>query len=195
MPDFPSLSSSPSSLGDQFVEERIPIGLPWRILVLSIVLFGFSLFIYFGVEWGYAAYLTKKEKTIDASIQQLGAQVSAEDQEKIVNFYSQLTNLKKVLDRHGFASNFFNFLERNTFGGIYYTSATFSSNGSLLALRGHGASMQSVVEQLTQFDRAPELLKVVADQISFDKDGVSFNVTLTFRSTYFDAPRTLSSSL
>lgn len=162
------------------------MGMPWRVLIFSIVLFAFSILIYFGIRFGYSSYLDSREETLDKDIEQLSNQVSAEDQNELVKFYSQLTNLKKALDRHSYGSNIFSFLEKNTIGSVYWENAVYNDSGTVV-LRGHAASLDNVVEQLTVFERRPELVKTEVQNISLEK-GVSFNALLSFKGSYYEQP-------
>lgn len=181
----------PPNLEEQFVAESIPIGLPWRLLVFSLVLFGLSVSVYFGLKFGYSSYLKAETESIDNKIDNLAKEVSQEDQQNFVNFYSQLINLKRVLDQHEFSSNLFGFLERNTIQTVYYNDASFSSDNRTMLLKGEAESSEVLVQQLNVFEKTPELEKVILDQMVFDsaKRNVGFSVALIFRQNFFSQPR------
>src|SRR3989344_6383117 len=136
-------------LEEEFATETIPVGLPWRLLIFSIIIFGFAVSIYFGLRFGYGNYLDREARTLDKKIEELGAQVKQEDQQNFINFYSQLINLKKALDRHVFASNIFGFVERNTLGTVYFTGAEFLADGRSLDLVGRADSAETLIQQLS----------------------------------------------
>ncbi len=178
-------ASPQNSLREQFVTENIPVGFPWRLFTFSLILFLFSVFVFFGLKFGYASYLTGQTSALDKKIQDLSNRVSVEDQARFIGFYSQLANLKKILDRHGFSGNIFNFLEKNTVGEVFYTDADFSAGDNELALKGFAASSEMLVAQLSLFDKAPEVKSVFLNQTNTDRGGVSFTLTLDFKPDFF----------
>ena len=180
-----------AKLEEQFVSEAIPIGLPWRLLVFATILFGFALLIYFGLRFGYANFLNAEAENLDKKIEELSLQVREEDQQNFINFYSQLINLKKVLDRHIFPSNIFNFLEKNTLGNVYYNRAEFSAREKSLDLSGLANGAQVLVQQLSLFDRASELDGVILEQMSLDpkSGGATFAAKLNFDDNFLPLPR------
>lgn len=180
----------PTSLEEQFVTEAIPVGLPWRLLVFSLVIFGLSLSVFFGLKFGYAKYLDREGEITDKKIKDLAQQVKQEDQKRFINFYSQLFNLQKILDNHAFTANIFDFLERSTLGNVYYTDASFLRDGNIINLKGTAASSEAIVQQLNIFDKAPELARVVLDQMTFDQRGqsVGFSISAAFSDEFFKKP-------
>ncbi len=187
-PTTPTTPPSPSGLQDQFVSEIIPVGFPWRLFIFSLTLFLFSLFIFVGLRFGYNSYINTVTSDLDKKIENLGGQVSQEDQQNFINFYSQLVNLKKVLDRHGFTAGIFSFLEKNTLGKIYYIDADFAVPESSLTLKGAAASSESLINQLALFDESPEIDQVILNQMNSNEEGVSFGLTLFFNPDFFKKP-------
>lgn len=178
-----------AKLEEQFTTEAIPVGLPWRLLVFTVIIFAFSIVIYFGLRFGYETYLTQQAATLDQQINQLTSQVNQTDQQNFINFYSQLINLKTALGNHDFSSNLFNFLEKNTIGSVYYTEANFSLSGNSLDLKGEAVSVDALVQQMNIFDKAPELAGNTLNQLTFDPKGlVGFSVHLVFNDNFFNQP-------
>ncbi|KKU94365.1 MAG: hypothetical protein UY26_C0002G0147 [Candidatus Jorgensenbacteria bacterium GW2011_GWA1_48_13] len=177
--------SPQNSLREQFVTENIPVGFPWRLFTFSLILFLFSIFVFFGLRFGYASYLTNQTSALDKKIQDLSSRVSVEDQARFIGFYSQLANLKKILDRHGFPGNTFSFLEKQTVGEVFYTDADFRAEDSKLILKGLAVSSEVLIAQLSLFDRAPEVANVFLNQTNVDRGGVTFTLTLDFKPDFF----------
>lgn len=178
-----------NNLREQFVREQISVGLPWHLLIFSIFLFGFSIFIYFGLRVGYESYLSARDAELDKKIEDLSKQVSKEDQQNFIGFYSQLANLKKILENHKFSANVYGFLERNTLPLVYYYEAEFLLEEGTFELKGRADSLETLVAQLSLFDRAPELEKIVLEQMSFEGTEVGFDAVLTFKTEFFKSPK------
>lgn len=188
MPDTFQQPQSATSLDEQFVSEQIPIGLPWRIMLFAVVILGLSIFVYFGLRFGYRSYLISQKEQLEQKTTTLANQVSAEEQEKLIGFYSQLTNLKKVLDTHSFNSNVFGFLEKNTLPTIFFDEVNFIASDNSLTLKGQAASLRNLVNQMAVFDGASELTRVVLNQTSFDKGNTVFALTINFKQEFFSKP-------
>ncbi len=178
-----------TALADQFVVDAPNAGLPWRLMVFSIVLFVFSLFIFAGIKFGYTSYLNTRQNNLKTETQALAKKINPDDQIKYVNVYSQTLNLKKVLDRHIFSANLFNFLQNKTAINVYYTNATFSAEEGHVTVRGIAATSEALVQQLSVFDAAGELKSAVLTQMRFVEGGkVSFEVEFVFRDNFFQFP-------
>jgi hypothetical protein len=178
-----------TALADQFVVDTPNTGLPWKLTVFSIVLFVFSLFIFAGMKFGYISYLTSQQENLKKETAALAKKINPDDQAKYVNFYSQTINLQKVLERHQFSGNLFNFLQDKTATNIYYTNASYSADGGKLTVQGIAATSEALVQQLSVFDSAPELKTAVLTQMRFNETGkISFSIDFEFRDEFFALP-------
>lgn len=164
------------------VNPRLPsisLAVPWHILVFSIVLFAFSLMVYFGLRFGYEGYLSSQSEKLDASINALSSEVNQKDQQDFVTFYSQLVNLNTLFSNHRYSTNMFHFVEKYTVPAVYFTSAKGNPETGSLELQGRASSLDGLVSQLAAFDAAPELAqKTVVSQLDFTGQSVGF--TLSF---------------
>jgi len=180
----------PNGINEQFIAESSVAGLPWRLLIFGVVVLALAIAIYLGLRFGYGAYLDAQFKDTEKRLDDLARQVKPEDQKNFIGFYSQLINLKSVLDTHEFGSKVFSFLEKNTLSSVYYTEASFLASGKALTLKGAADTSETLVGQMNVFDKTPELLSVSLDQMNFDPRGgsVSFSAMLTFNPEYFLKP-------
>jgi len=167
---------------DQVYRADAAAGLPWRILLFSGIVFAMSIFVFFGLRFGYASYLDSRSENLDERIQELASRVSQEDQQDLISFYSQIINLRTVLDRHHFVVKTFDYLEKYVLPSVTYTGAKVSMNGTSIVLSGEANTMQDLIEQLSVFDTAPEFEgKAIIDQLSFNGERVGFGVTLQIK--------------
>ncbi|MDI6734482.1 MAG: hypothetical protein QMD50_03290 [Patescibacteria group bacterium] len=173
---------------EELVVEQMPIGWPWRLLIFTIIVFALSLFIYFGLRFGYGAYLDTASKNLDKDIKTLSDKVPPADREEFIRFYSQIINLKTVLDNHPYGSNIFKFLEKNTIGSIYFTSAEMSVSSLSLKLNGFGKDFESVAQQMALLEKASEVERVFLDQVNVQKEGVTFSLFLDFKREFIKKP-------
>jgi len=182
-------NQQPKSLNEQFMTEPAAVGLPWRLLIFSGVIFGLSILIYFGFSVGYESYLNSRSGDLDNQLSQLSNTISQQDQQKFIGFYSQIVNLKSVLGQHIFSSNTFSFLEKNTLPQTFYNEAKFKSDILNLELQGRTASLQTLAQQLAQFEQAPEIQTAILKSTSFNQTGsVDFTINLAFKPDFLSKP-------
>ena len=161
-------------------------GLPWRLLIFSAFLFGFAIFVFFGLKLGYGTYLDARSKGVDEEITSLASRVGTSEQNRLVAFYSQLVNTEDILRRHSFSYNAFPFLESVTLPQVYFVSANFSYEGFSLQLQGRASSIQDVVDQLAVLDNAPQVASATLQGVGFEGGETSFSLSLTLKKDFFE---------
>ncbi len=182
-------STNNTNLNEVFLSSRATIGTPWRLFVFSVVFFAFSLLVYFGFKVGYENYLSSQSEELDKNLAQLSNSVSQEDQQHFINIYSQIVNLKNVLEEHYFAGNIFPFLEANTMPQVFYSDAKFTAFSRTLDLTGAAASLKALAEQMSQFEKSPELDSATLSSMNFNPSGnTSFTISLVFKEGYLSKP-------
>ncbi len=185
---MPSQQNQSVNLGADFITETSSAGLPWRLMIFSLILFVFALLGYLGLKFGYESYVNAQIQEIDKKSEALNTAVSDGEQKEFLTFYSQMFNLKQVLNGRNYSYNLFKFLENNTISRIYYDSADYSAAAAAAQLKGRADSMNSLVEQLSIFNKAPELQKTSLKSLSLDQGFVNFEVTIFFKPEFFNQP-------
>jgi hypothetical protein len=166
---------------EQFESEKLAVGWPWRLFTISLIIFGVILFVYFGLIIGYEPYLQSKIQEKDGELNQLAQIVSKEDQEKFIGFYSQLTNLKTLLEKHIAVSKLFPLLERITNQKVYFSGANLKTLERELELEGFAESYGILGEQLESFDQTKEISNYILDQSHLSEGKVQFKVKLKLK--------------
>ncbi len=87
-------------------------GAPWRLLIISGVLFLLCVIIYAGMDFGYTPYLNSEIQKVDASTADLSKDVKNGQQKDMVRLYSQLYNINNLYSAHIYPSRIFTFLEK-----------------------------------------------------------------------------------
>ncbi|RJP45631.1 hypothetical protein C4587_00570 [Candidatus Parcubacteria bacterium] len=179
------------ALPQKVVEQlsREPVQAPgWAsgLVMFSSTIFIVGLFIYLGLSYGYQPYLRAEVEKLDRQIEAFKQQVPAEEQAKIVSFYSQLANLKTVLGRHVLVFPTFGWLERNTQGDVYFTKFTLNSQSRQLALSGIARTVGDLGEQLAVFERDPSVERATFSNVFIGSNGLwQFDLTLSFKEDFF----------
>lgn len=168
-----------------FRSEKLPIGAPARLLTVSFLFMLVALLSYFGLTFGYQPFLNSRIKNTDQKLQQLSGTVSKSDQEKFIQFYSQLVNFRKILDSHISLSGLFPTLEKLTNQKVFYSGADLKIKEKQLVLEGVAVSYAVLSEQLTAFGNDPAVEKYFLNQSQFSDGKVQFKATLTLKEEMF----------
>ena len=150
-----------------------------QLLMFSGTLFFISLLIFFGIRFGYSRYLSAEVKALDKKINELVQQVPEEDQAGIINFFSQIANVKTLLGNHVVGSGILRWLEENTHPNIYFTSFSFNAQSRNIILPGIAKNFTDIVEQLQIFSAAVgEIEKVNFSNALLQGNQWQFSMTL-----------------
>jgi hypothetical protein len=169
------------SLNERFFREHLDIGWPWRMLVFTLMLFLAAVLSYLGLTFGYQPYLEDSIAKTESELNSLSLQVSADSKEDFIAFYSQLVNLKSLLDKHIAVSKLLPLLEQQTSRKVAYSSATILAQEKTLRLEGLAESYQVLAAQLALFEQAPWVEKVILDDSSLSEKNVKFDLRLIIK--------------
>lgn len=165
-----------------------------QILMFSGTIFFISIVIYLGLDFGYKSYLSSQVKKLKDQVQAFSEQVPVEDQKKIIDFYSQTSNLKTVLANHIFSSQLLRWLERNSQINVTYDKFNLNVGNSQVTLGGSSKTMDDINQQLIVFQAQQEVSKVAIGNINFSNNLWHFEATLTFVPGYFGRSNTSATS-
>jgi hypothetical protein len=187
--DITGTPTTPSpTTREQFEPVAAPIGLPWRLALAGVVAFLLSFFIYFGIKFGYLTFLEKQEARANADLEHLAETISSQEQEQFVVLYSQIINLKKVLDEHRFSSGMFPFLEQNVVQGIVFSGAEFTMANRTLRLDGIAENLASLALQVNEFSKSPEVSEVTLEKVGVSGGAATFTFSILFKSSALVRP-------
>lgn len=158
---------------------------PWRLFLFSLLVLATTVFLYLGLDIGYKTFLNNQIQKKDQAITDLSQTISQEEQEQFLNFYSQLANLKVLLDNHVLTSRIFPLLESNTNKLVRYDFLDLDINKQKLILEGAAASYEVLAQQLEAFDNAPEITRVMISESQQDKGIVRFRLSLFLKPDLF----------
>lgn len=165
--------------------ERVGAGLPWKIFIFSLILFGAVLGSYFGLVAGYGPYLNSRIAQVDADIEALTQSVSVEEQSALLRFYSQIVNLKTLLDNHISLAKFFPFLEKYTNQRVSYDVVFLNTQNKELILEGVAESYATLSEQLQALHQALEVSNYTLSQSQTAEGRVRFRIVANLATNLF----------
>jgi hypothetical protein len=170
---------------DQFTKERIPVGWPWRLLVLGLSLLMISLLIYAGLIFGYKPFLGKSINDLEIDLAKLSSEFTVEDENDLIGFHSQITNIKNILGSHVTTSDIFKFVEDVTNKQVSYNTFILSVPERTVKIDGVAKSYGVLSAQLFNYENSPEVEKVSLESSSFTGTVVKFTIKLILKNEIF----------
>jgi hypothetical protein len=156
----------PQQVIEQLSQEpsRTP-GWSFGILSFSAGILFIVLFVYFGITAGYEPYLNSQIAQLQKQIDTAGKSISADQEQQLLNYYSQTFHLQTLLKNHIVLSPFFSWLENNTEANVYYSGVTFSS-GNQMAITVVAKTQADLIQQIAIFESAPAVTHLTVSSIS-----------------------------
>lgn len=172
------MAQIPEKVAGKMGSDKPPVGWPWRLFLFSSLVLLAMVILYFGLEFGYKTYLNAQINAKDEKINELARAVSPEENQRFTDFYSQMANLRVLLDEHTFASRLLPLLENNTSKSVYYDSLSFSMKDRRLVLSGIATDYKTLSQQLEAFERNNDIEKVLINESKREGTRVRFRVSL-----------------
>lgn len=170
----------------RFKLEELPAGLPYRLLMLSGLVFVTLFIVYAGLSFGYAGFLRSQITSVRAEVSALGDQVGEAEQRSFAEFYSQLVHTRELMDRHTTSRPLFAALERFTRRDVSYTGFTLALNERTATIEGVARSYELLASQLAVFEQASSYFeRVVLESSRLSPQGVAFQLRLTLTPALF----------
>ena len=171
---------------------REPAGTPgWssQLLLFAGGLFAIAILVYGGIAFGYRPYFEGQRKKLNDKIQAFIQQIPLAKQEEITSFYSQLSNIKTLLDKHVMVTPVLQWLEGHTQKNVMYQQLTTDPSAGRISFSASAKSIGDVEEQLAVFEKAPDVRGV-----DFGSIGIGEKGAWTFQGTVVLNPKVLGGS-
>ncbi|MEK7481844.1 MAG: hypothetical protein AAB607_00550 [Patescibacteria group bacterium] len=181
-----------SALEEQLKKgEQLPVGWPWRLLTLMLVVFSLSIFIYIGMLFGYKPYLNSQVKTLESDIAFLNQSIDKAKQEQLIGLYSQFANVQKLIDSHSITSGIFDLMEKNTYSSVRYNNLTVDVNGREIVIDGAAPDYDTLIKETALFDSLPEIESVILSNAKISDLGkglseIKFGLKLKLSPIFFN---------
>lgn len=165
-------------------KRQFAVGWPWRLLLLSVVVLGLTVFVWAGLNFGYKPFLISQINKLDKEISDLGKVISPEDQENLLIFYSQIANLSQILKNHIVSSKVFPLLEQITNQKVYYNKFDLSLLDRGLSLEGQAQSLETLAQQLESFRETPEIERIAVKEAKLSGTTAQFSLKLFLKDNF-----------
>lgn len=178
------MAQYPSDINHRLTEKP-PVGWPWQLFLIALVVFLVLILLYFGLAFGYQPFLEREINQIKSEIYDLGLEVPSEQRRNLINFYSQLVNLAEILQNHTVASEALTFLEENILPEVAINSLGVEVDEKTLVLDAVAESYGNLIEQMVIFERSPLVERASLESSHLSGDLVRFRVNLTLKPQIF----------
>lgn len=175
MPDF--------QLMESFGPEKKPSGWLGKFLRFSIIIFIIASALYFSVRYIYIGVLDRQAADLENKIKSLEKEIPTQDREGVVAFYSQLVNLRTLLEKHIYPSQVFERLELTTHPQVAFTNFNYDFNENRIQLDGYAKNLQAIAQQLLAFQRTSDFDSVTLSNIRQSADKTIFSMEIFFNSS------------
>ncbi len=162
----------------QFSGPSSKVGWPKSFLTFSFVIFATVFFIYLGLAFGYQSFLNASINNIEEELGTLSSQISEQQKDDLTALFSQVTNIKTLLQEHSVSSQVFLLLESITSENVYYTNFDLSVPDQEAIVEGFAASYEELVSQLALFEEAPQIEKLTLEESEFQNGLIRFKLRL-----------------
>lgn len=165
---------------EQFLQDRIPVGWPWKLFLSMGILLIVVLLVYVGLAFGYEGYLNNSINSLNSTLDSLSLQVSPTGRQEFIALYSQVSNLQKLLGSHVISSQIFPLFENMTDQNVAYTSFNLSIPNDTLSINGVAKDYATLANQLAMYQQSPQISNVILESSSLSNNAVNFTVKITF---------------
>ena len=169
------------------------VGFPWRLLLISIIVFGLTVLVWTGIQFGYIPYLNSQISNADADFTALSGKIDANQQAQLTGFYSQLYNIQKLSSSHLYPAKIFDFLEKNVYPLVRINSMKLDAVGNTVTLDGIASDFSTLTNQMAVLKISPDVSVVSLDSAqqmdAKSGGGVSFSIRISFNSSFFTTPQ------
>ena len=182
----------PKQVIDRLNRESVQTpGWSGQLLMFSSTIFFISLAVYGGIVFGYRPYLEKQISDFDAQIADFSKTIPAEEQNKLVTFYSQIVNLREILRQHQVFYLLLEWLEKNTVATVYYNKMDFLLSSGQLNLLGYSKTVDDFSRQMIVFQNDPLVLRIAINSMSISTNNMwQFNINLFLSDAAINQPAT-----
>jgi hypothetical protein len=176
MPEF--------QLMESFGPNKMPSGWLGKFLKFAIVLFVIVTVVYFLLHYVYLSFLDKKIAEIENNIKGLENEIPTQDREEVTSFYSQLVNLKTLLEEHLYSSLVFERLELITHPQVAFSSFEYDFQEGRLMLNGTAQDLQALAQQLLAFQKTTDFSKIELSDVRQGTNKLNFSVEIFFKPSF-----------
>ena len=185
--DFPTLTTNNASRSGTT---------PWKALIFSMVILGLALMIYIGLRFGYKSFILSSIENAENRIIELERIIPKEEvEEEFIQFYSQLTNIRNLLESHTVITPFFIALEANTMENVGFSDMTINIGDRIARISGFAESYEILARQIAIYENMPGVERAVLTSARRVDNIVNFELRIALMPNLFKLTPAITSPL
>lgn len=134
-------------------------------------------------------FLKKAEISLKNLEETLAQERTAEEialESEVFGYQKKIGDFSKLIDRHLFSSNFFEFIEKNSHPQIWFSQLSLNPQSAEVSLLGQAENFTTLNQQLQILKDNPKVLNLNLTRIAIGKAGrVDFGLNLSLDPTIF----------
>jgi len=140
-------------------------------------------FLAFVISYSFFFYAERKIRkeisSVKQGLQRSPAETALED--KVLGYQKKIVYFSSILDKHKSVINLFNFLERNTHPGVWFSDFQLNVEKNTLQLLGHTGNFEALAQQINILKEQDLVKNLKIKQVSVSKEGeIDFSFLFTF---------------
>jgi len=176
MPEFQLMES----LGP----EKMPSGWLAKFLRFAVILFLIVSVIYLLLHYVYLSFLDRQIGNLENKIKGLEQEIPTQDREEVTTFYSQLINLRTLLEKHLYPSQVFERFELITHPKVAFINFDYDFEENRIKVDGYTQELKALSQQLLAFQRTSDFEKVNLSDIRQSANKINFTMEIFFKSSF-----------
>ncbi len=154
--------------------------MPWRSFTVAATIFILIFISYAGLTFGYKPFLEASITDLEKKTQELDNRAPDSEKESgFITFYSQVTNIKKLLDGHKSVAGVLDFLETRTLPNVAWESIKVSSGDRLMLLNGVAKDYEASAQQFNLFETSGLSTRLNIGNVKYTDSGIRFDAKMT----------------
>lgn len=161
-----------------FSHPNAQVGWPSRFFTFSFTIFGLVFLTYAGLNFGYKTFLKSQINDVRSELEALESQVTSEQKENLATLYSQVANIRELVEDHSLTSKFMDSLESMTSQNVSYIDFDIDTENREVSITGVAASYDDLVSQLVLYEQSPDIESLTLEKAALDGSIVSFSLEM-----------------
>ncbi|MDD5711036.1 MAG: hypothetical protein PHV43_02985 [Candidatus Colwellbacteria bacterium] len=173
-------------LRDQFTSSNLAVGWPKRFFTFTVILFAAVFLVYIGLAFGYRMFLNRSIDKLDSELESLSSEITDEQREELATLYSQVTNVRTLLENHVATSKAFTLLESITYPKVAFLTLDLDMKDRRVVVSGVSPSYDGLTAQLALLENEPNIEEYNLEDSSWDDGVVQFKINMTIDRNVFE---------
>lgn len=164
--------------------------MPWRSFTVALTVFILILIAYAGLSFGYKPFLENSISDLEKKTAELDSRAPDSEKEgNFITFYSQVTNVKGLLEGHKSMAGIIELLETRTLPDVAWETVKISAAERSIALNGVAKDYSITAEQLGLLGVSDVVTRLNIGNLKYTDTGIRFDTKANLNFDIFSAAK------